>query len=414
MQLLNELLLPPTDQQFGMLGYMILFMLLFALPYLGLLLVSTLAAVSQQARKSRFAHLFIDPWARGGQIISFGVIPFICLLFLFELYFYGSGLPVFDYFLRIMVPLFGGFLLVFLYVRSRRLILGATGFLLLLASGFFLVSTIDLMIFPELWTFVNTPLPLVFSIQVIIHFLVFIVLSTIFAGAWLYFCHFRWPDRRLPEDAPGRDLLRQASVGMMLGGALLLPLLVLWDFYTLPAYSLRNLAFALGAVAMVLLCLLAVTVVGILRSAGNRFAVTALLLASVLFGLVLIKQQVLYAQANQEHITLLASQVKKEKDDWTAEREAKRSANMVVDEKLGERIYNERCTACHLFDRRVVGPPYNEVLPKYVDNIPALEDFIRNPVKVNPEYPAMPNQGLNIREVKAVTAYLLAQYADKE
>jgi len=414
MQMLNELLLPPTDQQFGMLAYLILFMLLFALPYLGLVLISTLASAGLQANKSPLARYFLEPWAGGGQLITFGVIPFVCLLFLFQLYFYGTALPVFEYFVRIMFPLFGGFLLVYLYGKSRTLILGGLGFVLLLVAAFFTISTIVLMLFPENWTFVETPLPTVFSIQVIIHCLIFLALSTLFTGAWLYFQYFRWPEHPLPAGDDYRQMMRRIAGGMMLGGVLLLPVFVLWDFYTLPAYTLTNAAFALGAVAIVLLCVLAIAVIGILQATGARFAVTVMVLATLVFGLVLVKQQLLYARANQEHLALLSERLEKEKADWTAEREAKRDASLVADEKLGEKIYNERCTACHLFDQRVVGPPYNEVLPKYEDDLAALEAFIRNPVKVNPDYPAMPNQGLNIREVKAVSAYLLTKYAAKE
>ncbi|MBN2432839.1 MAG: cytochrome c [Acidobacteria bacterium] len=412
--MLNELLLPPTDQQFGMLAYLILFMLLFALPYLGLVLVSTLASTGLRMIKSPLDRYFLEPWTGGGPMITFGVIPFFCLMFLFQLYFYGSSLPVFEYFLRIMFPLFGGFLLVYLYGKSRAMILVGLGFVLLLAAAFFTISTIDLMLFPEIWAFVETPLPAVFSIQVIIHFLIFLALSILFTGAWLYFLYFRWPEHRRPTQTFDYDQMRKITGGMMLGGVLFLPVLMLWDFYTLPVYTLTSPAFALGAVTIVLLGVLALAIVGILRATVARFAVTVMVLATIVFGLVLVNHQLLYARANQEHLTLLADQVKKEKENWTAEREAKRDANVVADEKLGEKIYNERCTACHLFEQRVVGPPYNEVLPKYVDNVAALEAFIRNPVKVNPDYPAMPNQGLNVREVKAVSAYLLSTYAAKE
>ena len=31
----------------------------------------------------------------------------------------------------------------------------------------------------------------------------------------------------------------------------------------------------------------------------------------------------------------------------------------------GADIYNGRCIACHRFDRKLVGPPYNSTMPKY-------------------------------------------------
>lgn len=76
----------------------------------------------------------------------------------------------------------------------------------------------------------------------------------------------------------------------------------------------------------------------------------------------------------------------------------------------GEDIYKGKCIACHAFDKRVVGPPYNEVLVKYEGKLDNLVKFILNPVKVNPDYPAMPNQGVKPAEAKAVAEYILSTY----
>ncbi|MFA7229220.1 MAG: c-type cytochrome, partial [Melioribacteraceae bacterium] len=73
-------------------------------------------------------------------------------------------------------------------------------------------------------------------------------------------------------------------------------------------------------------------------------------------------------------------------------------------------IYNGKCIACHNFDRKIVGPPYNQTLPKYEGKKDLLVKYILNPVKINPEYPAMPNQGLKPNEADAVAEYLLTTY----
>jgi len=70
------------------------------------------------------------------------------------------------------------------------------------------------------------------------------------------------------------------------------------------------------------------------------------------------------------------------RSEEVARREDLMAASIVVDVALGEKVFTERCTACHQFDRKVVGPPYNEVLPKYKDRLGDLEAFIRKPVKV--------------------------------
>jgi cytochrome c len=73
----------------------------------------------------------------------------------------------------------------------------------------------------------------------------------------------------------------------------------------------------------------------------------------------------------------------------------------------GEQIFEERCALCHHFDSRLVGPPLNEVMPHYRGRLEALQQFIRQPVKRNPDYPVMPNLGLQQEEASAVATYLL-------
>ncbi len=81
-----------------------------------------------------------------------------------------------------------------------------------------------------------------------------------------------------------------------------------------------------------------------------------------------------------------------------------------VDLGLGEQVFNTKCIACHRFDQRLVGPPYNDVLPKYENDLEGLVDFILNPVKVNEDYPMMPNQGLKPQEARAVAQYIMNQF----
>jgi len=78
-------------------------------------------------------------------------------------------------------------------------------------------------------------------------------------------------------------------------------------------------------------------------------------------------------------------------------------------ELSGEEIYEIRCVACHKFDVKLVGPPHNEVVPKYFGNENQLTAYIRNPSKIDPNYPPMPNPGLRPREAKAVADYVLEQ-----
>ena len=83
------------------------------------------------------------------------------------------------------------------------------------------------------------------------------------------------------------------------------------------------------------------------------------------------------------------------------------ASNLPVDPKFGEKIYGERCTSCHAFDHKVVGPAHKDVIPKYAGNKEKLVEFILNPTKVDPNFPSMPKPGLSRREASAVAEYLL-------
>jgi hypothetical protein len=49
------------------------------------------------------------------------------------------------------------------------------------------------------------------------------------------------------------------------------------------------------------------------------------------------------------------------------------------------------------------------VVPKYAGDVEKLKGFIRNPAKVNPDYPSMPNLGLPEEEIDAVARFLIEE-----
>jgi cytochrome c len=111
----------------------------------------------------------------------------------------------------------------------------------------------------------------------------------------------------------------------------------------------------------------------------------------------------------ENHTNLLTSRAEEIKAAIQQEREAAMASSIQPDIKLGEEIYNKQCSACHRFDQRLVGPPYDVVLPKYENNREELIKFIRNPYKIEPDYPPMPKLGLSEKEILSVVEYLLQQ-----
>jgi cytochrome c len=105
--------------------------------------------------------------------------------------------------------------------------------------------------------------------------------------------------------------------------------------------------------------------------------------------------------ASHEHALKLSIVYEKDNEDIRS------SLGIVLVKFTGEDIYNARCSACHLFDQKKVGPPYQTVIPKYQGKKAQLISFILNPQKINPAYPSMPNQGLKPAEADSIATFLM-------
>jgi mono/diheme cytochrome c family protein len=76
----------------------------------------------------------------------------------------------------------------------------------------------------------------------------------------------------------------------------------------------------------------------------------------------------------------------------------------------GEGVFKMRCAICHLVDRRLVGPPLQEVAPLYKDNPAGIVAWTKapSPTPKRPGYPPMiPIFGVPDDELMAVAEYVL-------
>lgn len=409
---LDKLILPPSPGFLQLVYGLVPAMLLLLLPFAGAAVVSSLLSVATGKRRPDWSEAFrrvIPPGA--GAWLIFGFLPLVSLAFLLHMLLYGAGVPVERYVLRIVPPAGVGLLLLAAHRRRPSPVLGGIGSLLVLGGLFFLLDVLALVMFPERWPFVKTPLPFVFSVHVPVHFLVVLALSVVATGALLAFRALYWRETALPEGPPRTDV-RRWSAGLVLAGSLPLPALLLWEYNSIPDYALGWTAFALGwAFLAVLLAACVGALSAALRDAPLR-PVATLLLTLALFGLFAVRDTVLVSTANHEHLVLLAAKARADQAALQQAQEKRYTSALPIDPKLGEKIFNERCSACHQFDRKVVGPPYLETVPKYQGKLEALRDFILNPVKIDPAYPAMPSQGLNRREAESVARYLLVHVGE--
>lgn len=414
MDFIHQLLLPPTAEHYGMIIHLIFFMLFLHLPFAGAMLMGaglTLALDRTRPELAGAMRRWI-PRTAGPWLLA-GLLPPVCLMFLYGQMLYRVPCPISDYLLGDFFLITGGLFLLFIYRRLQTAIIGLLGLLLTAAAYFFFMATLSLIAAPDAWNFIPTPLPHIFSVTVVIRFLIFLAASTGLAGAVTLFFLFIWEETRLPADSPLRAVILPRAAGAVLGSSLILAPLLIWDFYTVSETVLTTPAFVAGGAILAVLLALAWCGLAILTRGRTGRAVPALLLALLLFGLLAYKDRNLQAGANREYMVLLAAEAVKTRDALTASREALNAKNVQAGTALGQKIYNERCSACHRFDQRLVGPPYDDVVPKYKGKLEELKAFVRNPVKVNPAYPPMPNQGLSEPEIASVAAFLMERAGGK-
>ncbi len=409
MSFMKFLLSEPGLQQLQLAWVLIFTLLLFHLPYMGMVIVSSALSLGHRANKKMAMAEHFGKLVLGGigTRFLFGLLPLIALLLLLPMVFYSSPLPMDLYMLQILGAVFVGMLFIYLGQKIEKLWpLGGLGVLItvLAYTGFF--NTFALLIYPDRWPFMGEHLPHPFTITPVIHFTGFLLASLLITGVAVLFFYFHWKERKLADDVPEATELKYWGLGLALGGALLLPPALLWDFYTLPNQSLSLPVFILGANCLFALYILLMLTYVMLKGKHLRFTVIAFVLAIAVFGFLIGKDLQLQNTANQELVFLSQQKAQTNADEWAANREAEFRKKFKGAAVSGQAIFDKRCSACHLFDKVKLGPAYNDVVPKYKDNLDGLKAYLRNPVKVDPKFPAMPNPGLREYEVEAISTYL--------
>lgn len=180
------------------------------------------------------------------------------------------------------------------------------------------------------------------------------------------------------------------------------------SMYSLPEQSINALSFVMYLIS-VLVAIIPLNIFYFMakkmtfRFSGYAFYSLLILLISFV-----VKDNVAFETSARTHFFAIAKQYEKYQNELLS------TMGVTTVEINGEDIYNGKCIACHQFEQRVVGPAYNDVLPKYEGKIDELAKYILNPQKVNPDFPPMPNQGLKPNEAKAIAEYIISVFKEKK
>ena len=281
---------------------------------------------------------------------------------------------------------------------------GIYGIIFLFLGLWFFVTALTIPTLYSVWNAENFISGL-FSWEVLSRFIFYILFAVTLTGGMILYTLLEDEKKRREKDEEYSNFAKQKIVRVTLFTSIFIPVLLLISIFGLPSSSLTGTVFFFAIVSLFLLFL------GYhflyLLTKEMKGTVAALLFFSLIFSVAsfIISDQKAMATATKFQSASLSAEF----DKYLAELKGE---GKTVTINAAE-IYQVKCASCHKWDQKLVGPAHFDVLPKYVGKEAQLEAFIRNPTKVNPDFPPMPNPGLKPNEAKAMAEYLLKTYQEK-
>lgn len=281
---------------------------------------------------------------------------------------------------------------------------GVGGLALLTVGSWYYISAISFAVFSEVWESGNQ-LSVLFSMSAILNYIQFLLLAFAITGSAILFAFFYWDGGKENVTDEYKNFVKKISLTMTFTALILLPVMLLINVLLLPKSSLSGSVFSYSVIAVVLIFLSYHFLYAISKTSNLKMSGQLFFVVIFAFLALIIKDQMAMSNSTKLHSAVLSSDF----DKYLSE--LKGEGTLTVKARSGEEIFQIVCSSCHKFDEKLVGPPYNKVLTKYEGNMDQLVAFIRNPVKVDPAYPPMPNLALKLDEAKNIAEYIMAQHS---
>lgn len=445
MNIFDKIVLPQSAEHIQLLHYLLVLIQFLFLPFLSVVLVGTLLSLRYWKKGLReknhlfvqFSHDVIETLTVNKSFgIVLGILPMFSSLLIYAQLFHKSNSSVMVILMIAFPLIILGIILVYTFRFSYtfsdlfnflknatsldhalkdkvvRLEIGSNdlarksgiaGLALLFVGSWYYISAISFAVFSEVWTS-SSNLSVIFSFQTIFNFLQFLLLAFAITGSALLFVFFYWEDGRENLSDEYRKFVKKTSLTLTLPPLILLPFVLLINILLLPQSALSGSVFSYSVIAIVLIFLsyhflYAITRTANLKMSGQLFFVVIFAALALI-----IKDQMAMSNSTKLHSAVLSTDF----DKYLSE--LKGEGITAVKARSGEEIYQIVCSTCHKFDEKLVGPPYNKVLTKYEGKMDQLVAFIRNPVKVDPAFPPMPNLALRLDEAKNIAQYVMDQH----
>ena len=415
MEWLQNITLPQSLEHIELLQYLLVISLFIFISFVSIIFWGTgLSAFFKVSEKKylddkyrRIAKDIIEIVTINKSIgVIFGIVPLITLILIFAQLFQSAASTNLDYLTASLILLSVALFFIYDYrnslsdLKELRLSSGITGFIILFFALWLFVAGITVAVFHGYWQPEGLFNDLLSSLVITRFLFLFVASLAVTGGAILFGLFFPISSR----EKPGNDYAQFVKSKMLIvtfAATVLLPLIMFANLVIVPDTSLSGAIFAYIIIGLFLLFLAYHFLYMIFVKFSSKFP--ALLFFSLLLMLltVIINDKIIISNTTKVQSAVLAV----EYDDLLAELKGEDVAVALN----GEEIYKVRCASCHKFDVKLVGPPHNEVVPKYFGKEELLLAFIKNPTRIDETYPAMPNPGLKPDEAKAVVDYVLEQ-----
>jgi cytochrome c551/c552 len=281
--------------------------------------------------------------------------------------------------------------------------LGRYGIFFLCAAFMLYAVAISVTANPLNWD-LDSVFILIISPNVWLKIVELLFLSIGVTGIGILFFSFAWEIRKEHTEEYS-SLAKKLGIRLSVVGLLGLPVSVLLNVAVISDEALSGSIYSLTGAAIAFFFLSAHFIYGYSRSPQPIALTVGFSMFLFAMGMLVISDNLSIGTATRYQVTLLANSHDKSME------ELKATLGVATVSFTGEGIYNTRCESCHLFDKKKVGPPYYETVPKYQGKKEELVSFILHPTKKNMDYPPMQNPGLRSAEADSVASYIMRRVA---
>ena len=435
MNFIDQIVVPPSANHILLLRYIFIVSLLIFLPYLGMMMGASFISVyfnrKENSMLSRFAKDVIEKLAiTKNAELGLGIIPLFSILFIYAQLLYQANTITVSILSLSVILFIAAFISLYKYrggfeiesvIKSlknsgskeneeaaefeERLVRnsstsGKIGTTLLYIAAYLFVGSMALASSPGRWADVNNILQVLFSADTIFNFIFLLALAGTLTGAAVLFYFFKWQGGLKDMNEEYSGFVKHFGINLAFISSVALPVLMFFSFLFLPEGALSNDVFLFIVLLIALALVLSNVLYMMYKNSEMSYTVPVFFFVLIIFAFNIFKEESVLGNALQKQ----SYTVIQKSDEFEKEVKSKLVTTSGIS---GKDIYNTKCIACHRFDVKLVGPPYQETVPKYNGDVQKLADFVFSPTQNNPGYPPMPNQGLKKKEAVAVAKFLI-------